>query len=72
MMPTVDISEVKRETMSASAITFMSSCAIWLISCASTPASSRAVSVAGQRIGDGDHRIVAPADRKGVHHLATE
>ena len=32
MMPTVDISEVKRDTMSASAITFMSSWAMWLIS----------------------------------------
>ena len=45
MMPTVDISEVKRDTMSANAITFMSSCAMWLISWASTPASSRAVSL---------------------------
>ena len=43
MMPTVDISEVKRETMSASAMTLMSSCATWLISWASTPASSRVV-----------------------------
>jgi molecular chaperone DnaK len=35
--PTVDISEVKRDTMSAKAITFTSSAAMWLISCASTP-----------------------------------
>ena len=25
--------------------------------------------VAGKRVGDGDHRIVAAADRKGVHQL---
>jgi hypothetical protein len=43
--PTSDISAVIRDRMSASAITERSPLRIWLISCASTPASWRWVSL---------------------------
>ena len=59
-MPTVAMVEVKRDTMSAKAMTRTSSCTTWLISCASTPASSRA----DRRVASASVMAIAASPRR--------